>query len=133
MPPRAPTAYFIFAGEVRDAVREEIAATNGGKASVALVGKAVGERWKALTDEQKQHYKDIAAEKAREVKGAFVSCIPIEHRPNPSPPLFPAPQSKSQRLPPTVPPMRKAPAPPPPAALSSHPLAYLLPWSKRLR
>lgn len=69
MAPRAPTAYFLFAAEVRDAVREEIAAANGGKAGVAAVGKAVGERWKALTDEQKQHYKDVAADKARELKG----------------------------------------------------------------
>ena len=72
MAPRAPTAYFIFAGEHRANIHAEIAATNNGKASVALVGKAIGEKWKELTEEQKQSYKDQAAEKARELKGEYI-------------------------------------------------------------
>lgn len=73
MAPRGPTAYFIFAGEHRAAIHEEIAAQNNGKASVALVGKAIGVKWNQLTDEQKQKYKDLAAEKARELKGKAIT------------------------------------------------------------
>lgn len=65
MPPKALSAYFIFAGEVRQTIHDEIAATNDGKASVALVGKAIGERWKQLSDEEKKRYQD----KAKELKG----------------------------------------------------------------
>ena len=54
MAPRAPTAYFIFAGEHRASIYEEIAAANNGKASVALVGKALGEKWKQLSAVEKQ-------------------------------------------------------------------------------
>ena len=83
MAPRGPTAYFIFAGEVRTSIYEEIAATNNGKASVALVGKAIGERWKLLSDEQKQHYKDLAASKTKEIKGNIhPSIISITRKPN---------------------------------------------------
>lgn len=69
MPPRGPTAYFIFAGEVREAIHKEIADANDGKAGVALVGKAIGVRWGQLTDEEKQHYKDLAAERTAALKG----------------------------------------------------------------
>jgi len=75
MAPRAPTAYFIFAGEHRANIYAEIAAANNGKASVALVGKAIGEKWKELTEEQKQSYKDQAAQKARELKGKEIKRI----------------------------------------------------------
>lgn len=70
MPPRAPTAYFIFAGEVREAVQREVAEANQGKAPGALVGKAIGERWARLSEEEKQKYKELSAQKARELKEA---------------------------------------------------------------
>jgi hypothetical protein len=69
MAPRGPTAYFLFAGEVREQVREEIAAVNDGKAGVAAVGKAIGQKWNALSDEEKQTYKDRAAQTSKELKG----------------------------------------------------------------
>lgn len=72
MAKRAPTAYFLFAAEQRSAVHQEISEANGGKASVALVGKAIGEKWQQLTDEERQHYKDLAAQKAAEFKGNLV-------------------------------------------------------------
>ena len=70
-PPRGPTAYFLFAGEQREAVQQEIAAANEGKAGVAAVGKAIGQRWGQLTDDEKQGYKDRAAQKTAELKGAL--------------------------------------------------------------
>jgi len=73
MPPRGPTAYFLFAGEIREAVQKEIAADNNGKAGVAAVGKAIGQRWHALTDEDRQSYRDRASQKAAELKGIITS------------------------------------------------------------
>ena len=70
MPPRAPTAYFIFAGEVREDVQREVAEQNDGKAPVGLVGKAIGKRWSKLTDEEKQKYKDLSQQKAQALKDA---------------------------------------------------------------
>ena len=69
MAPRAPTAYFIFMAEVRKEISEEVAAENDGKAPVGKVGKAIGARWNQMTDEEKRRFKDIAAEKAKEIKG----------------------------------------------------------------
>ncbi|KAK2075655.1 hypothetical protein QBZ16_001763 [Prototheca wickerhamii] len=64
---RAPSAYFLFAEAVRAQVQAELQAENPeAKISVAMLGKAIGERWRALSDEQKQHYKTLAAEKAVE-------------------------------------------------------------------
>lgn len=64
---RAPSAYFLFAEAVRAQVQAELQAENPeAKISVATLGKAIGERWRALSDEQKQHYKTLAAEKAVE-------------------------------------------------------------------
>lgn len=71
MAPRAPSAYFIFANEVRATIHAEIAAENDGKAGVAVVGKEIGRRWNALTDEEKQTYKDLATQRAQELKGNF--------------------------------------------------------------
>eukprot|EP00887_Chlorella_sp_A99_P005767 scaffold1.g5767.t1 len=63
--PRGPSAYMLFANEQRAAVAAELKAA-GGKAGVGEVGKAMGERWGALTDEDKQRYKDLAVQKAAE-------------------------------------------------------------------
>jgi len=80
MPPRGPTAYFLFAGEVRESVQAEIAAENDGKANVAAVGKAIGLRWQQLSDEEKQRYKDLAAQKAAELKGTPVIALPSSNQ-----------------------------------------------------
>lgn len=68
---RAPTAYFLFAGEVRPEIQADIAAQNDGKVSVAAIGKAIGLRWKQLSEEDRQKYKD----KAKELKGLFNTFI----------------------------------------------------------
>eukprot|EP00889_Picochlorum_renovo_P005069 jgi/Picre1/32099/NNA_007447.t1 len=59
---RGPTAYFIFTGEQRPHVREKLLAERGGdKVSVADVAKEIGARWRQLSDDEKQKYKDAAA------------------------------------------------------------------------
>lgn len=70
---RAPSAYFIFGGEHRDAIKEELLAEkrkkvgDEAKVSVADVAKEIGRRWKELSDEERQRYKDMSAEKAKEL------------------------------------------------------------------
>ena len=65
MPPRGPSAYFLFAQEQREAVKSELEAA-GEKAGVAQVGKAIGARWQQLSEEDKAAYK----QRAQELKGA---------------------------------------------------------------
>lgn len=75
MPPRAPTAYFLFTAEVRADVHKELLATSSdGKVSVATVSKAIGEKWRHMSDEEKQRYKDLAAQKAAELNGVYI-CV----------------------------------------------------------
>jgi DNA-directed RNA polymerase I subunit RPA43 len=53
-PKRAATAYFIFSEEKRVEAREECLAEAGtDKISVAIVAKKIGEKWRALSDEEK--------------------------------------------------------------------------------
>ncbi|KAL1997815.1 hypothetical protein VTN02DRAFT_693 [Thermoascus thermophilus] len=60
-PKRGLSAYMFFANEQRESVREE----NPG-ISFGQVGKVLGERWKALTDEQRRPYEEKAlADKKR--------------------------------------------------------------------
>lgn len=67
---RGPSAYFLFAEAVRQEVHAQLqAAQPGAKVSVATVGKAIGEKWQALTEEEKQAYKTLAAERATGVQG----------------------------------------------------------------
>ena len=69
-PPRGPTAYFIFADEKRDTVKQAIQeAAPDGKAGVAAVGKAIGELWGKLSDEEKQGYKYLAAQRGAALQG----------------------------------------------------------------
>lgn len=67
MSKRGPTAYFLFADDVRANVTAEIRERDG-KVNVAAIGKAIGVLWKELTEEERQNYKDNAAEKSREIK-----------------------------------------------------------------
>ncbi|KAJ9663153.1 Non-histone chromosomal protein 6 [Neophaeococcomyces mojaviensis] len=55
-PKRGLSAYMFFANEMRDQVREE----NPG-ISFGQVGKVLGDRWKALSEKQRQPYEAKAA------------------------------------------------------------------------
>jgi DNA-directed RNA polymerase I subunit RPA43 len=70
MAPRAATAYFLFAEEHRAAVRQELldAAGEGQKVGVADVGKAMGDKWRGLSDEEKERYKQLAQQKTGELR-----------------------------------------------------------------
>ncbi|CAR23688.1 HMG box domain-containing protein [Lachancea thermotolerans] len=60
-PKRALSAYMFFANENRDIVRAENPGVTFGQ-----VGRLLGDKWKALTDEEKQPYEaKHAADKKR--------------------------------------------------------------------
>merc|ERR1711959_870320 len=51
-PKRPSTAFFIFANEVRDEIREE-----NPYASIGEIGKILGQEWGALDEDRKEAYK----------------------------------------------------------------------------
>ncbi|KAL9171850.1 hypothetical protein ABFS82_03G007000 [Erythranthe guttata] len=51
-PKRAPSAFFVFMEDFRQQYKEK----HPGNKSVAVVGKAGGDKWKSLTDEEKAPY-----------------------------------------------------------------------------
>ena len=59
---KAPTAYFVFSAEQREDATAQWRQENPDKAKINVAGiaKILGEKWKALTDEQRQSYKDRA-------------------------------------------------------------------------
>lgn len=60
-----PTAYFLFASEHRAAAKAELEAQAGAKSGVAQVAKLIGAKWSALSDEEKEVYK----QRAQQLKG----------------------------------------------------------------
>ena len=66
---RGPTAFFLFSEEKREQARAECvaAAEAGAKISVAVVAKAIGEKWRALTDAEKAEYQVKATQRAEEL------------------------------------------------------------------
>ena len=66
---RAPTAFFLFSEEQRRQTRAECiaAAEPGAKISVAIVAKAIGEKWRALTDAEKAAYQEKQLQQAAEL------------------------------------------------------------------
>ena len=66
---RGPTAFFLFSEEKREQTRAECvaAAEAGAKISVAVVAKAIGEKWRALTDAEKAEYQEKASQRAKEL------------------------------------------------------------------
>merc|ERR1712096_79942 len=58
-PKRSSTAFFIFANEVRDEIREE-----NPNASIGEIGKILGQEWGALDEDRKEAYKK-QSEKAK--------------------------------------------------------------------
>ncbi len=75
---RAPTAFFIFSEEQREATRAECQAQAEPrvKVSVGAVAKAIGEKWRALTDEEKASYKEKVAERAKALASAAADSAP---------------------------------------------------------
>ncbi|KAL3510171.1 hypothetical protein ACH5RR_029572 [Cinchona calisaya] len=65
-PKRPPTAFFIFMEDFRKSFKE----ANPDCKSVATVAKEGGEKWKAMTEEEKKHYVDRAAELKAEYEKA---------------------------------------------------------------
>nr|XP_043608384.1 high mobility group B protein 7 isoform X2 [Erigeron canadensis] len=57
-PKRPPTAFFLFMDDFRKTFKE----ANPDNKKVAVVAKEGGEKWKAMTDEEKKVYHDKAAE-----------------------------------------------------------------------
>ena len=66
---RAPTAFFLFSEEQREQTRAECvaAAEPGAKISVATVAKAIGEKWRALSDAEKAAYQQKQVQRAAEL------------------------------------------------------------------
>ena len=69
---RGPTAFFLFSEEQREQTRAECvaAAEPGAKISVAVVAKAIGEKWRALSDEEKAECQEKATQRAKELAEA---------------------------------------------------------------
>jgi hypothetical protein len=63
LPKRPKNAYFLFVNSVRDEVKAELVAKSvDGKIKAADVSKVCGERWKALTAEDKKPFEEANAE-----------------------------------------------------------------------
>ena len=69
---RGPTAFFLFSEEQREQTRAECVATAepGAKISVAVVAKAIGEKWRALSDEEKAAYQEKVTQRTKELAEA---------------------------------------------------------------
>ncbi|KAJ9185351.1 hypothetical protein P3X46_004995 [Hevea brasiliensis] len=61
-PKRPPSAFFVFLEEFRKTFKKE----NPNVTSVAIVGKAGGEKWKSMSSAEKAPYEAIAAKKKDE-------------------------------------------------------------------
>ncbi|KAH7441686.1 hypothetical protein KP509_03G049000 [Ceratopteris richardii] len=68
-PKRPPTAFFIYLEEFRKAFKEEHPDVKG----VAVVGKACGDKWKEMTDDEKAPYVAKANQKREEYEKALSS------------------------------------------------------------
>ena len=66
---KAVSAYFTFCDEHRAQTKADILDETGfDKISVAQVAKALGEKWKKLSDEEKKQYKEKADQKNKEAE-----------------------------------------------------------------
>lgn len=57
------SAYFVFTRQAREGVKARLL-TEGSKAAVTDVAKALGERWRSLSEEERAAYKRQAKEEA---------------------------------------------------------------------
>ena len=53
---RGPTAYFLFMQEERENVKKEL----GNEAKITEISSRIGEKWRELSDEQKEEWKEKA-------------------------------------------------------------------------
>ncbi|XP_058777690.1 high mobility group B protein 2-like [Vicia villosa] len=67
MPKRPPSAFFVFMSEFRETFKKE----NPDNKSVAVVGKAGGKEWKALSEAEKAPYVATAEKKKEEYAKAM--------------------------------------------------------------
>jgi hypothetical protein len=80
-PKRATTAYFYFTADMRERVKEE----NPGL-KVTEIAKVIGAKWKALTEEEKQKYNDMAdkdKDRYAQEKATWDEDHPDEAKPSP--------------------------------------------------
>lgn len=68
-PKRAPTAFFIYLEDFRKVYKEQHPDVKG----VAAVGKACGDRWKEMSDQEKAPYNAKAAQKRADYEKALAS------------------------------------------------------------
>jgi DNA-directed RNA polymerase I subunit RPA43 len=62
---KGTTAYMLFGEEQRPSITAKLRAdAPDGKVAVTVVAKAIGELWKALSDEEKASYKEKAQARA---------------------------------------------------------------------
>ncbi|AQK54210.1 high mobility group protein 3 isoform X1 [Zea mays] len=61
-PKRPPSAFFVFMSEFR----QEYQAQHPGNKSVAAVSKAAGEKWRSMSEQEKQPYVDQAGQKKQD-------------------------------------------------------------------
>ena len=59
---RGISSFMVFANEHRAALKAELQAAGATDVGVSVIGKALGERWRALSEEEKAQYKAKAAE-----------------------------------------------------------------------
>ncbi|XP_004497257.1 high mobility group B protein 7-like isoform X2 [Cicer arietinum] len=67
MPKRPPTAFFVFMDDFRKTFKE----ANPDSKDVKRVGKEAGEKWRAMTDEEKKPYLDRVVELKAEYEKAM--------------------------------------------------------------
>lgn len=61
-----PTAYLLFCNQHREEEKERLKAGGHEKLPVTVIAKALGERWKALGEDEKTKYREQAAKAAAE-------------------------------------------------------------------
>ena len=62
MAPKVPSAYMLFCHRYRAEEKARLEAETGAKVAVTAVAKALGQRWKGLSEEEKKQYKQSSVE-----------------------------------------------------------------------
>ncbi|CAI0421802.1 unnamed protein product, partial [Linum tenue] len=91
-PKRPPSAFFVFMEEFRKVFKEK----NPNNKSVAAVGKAAGEKWKAMSEADKATYKAKADKRKAEYEKTMDAYNKKQVQTNPSLLLFQLPVYSSE-------------------------------------